>query len=231
MDATSPSPPARTPARRLVLILAVWALVVGAALLVASALDSPVGAGARDEAQPAAPGEVAEPSNGLAEGLPPLALVLDRPLPADVRSLPPARQAQRLRAQAQSTGSARRYVELGSVLMGMGDEAGATAAFRSAQRAGGQDVAAETGLALVRATSGPDGPQVAAARLDALAAANPGDQVLAFNQGWLAIYRRDREAALTAWTRTIQIKPGTRLARAAMTLGASLGGGPSGRNP
>ena len=61
----APTPPAprrgwMTP-RRLAVVLGVWAVAVGGALLLANALDSPVGEGARDEAQAVAPGAAAVP--------------------------------------------------------------------------------------------------------------------------------------------------------------------------
>lgn len=213
------------------MILSVWAVAVGGALLMAVALDDPVGEGARDEAQPVAPSQVAEPPQGLAEELPPLALVLDRPLPPAIASLPPIRQVERLQGLARSSGDARRYVELGAALQAIGDGTGATGAYRSALRAGGDDVAADTGLALVRATQGPDGPEVAAARLSALASANPDDQLVAFNQGWLAVYRRDSAGATEAWRRAVTIAPDSRLGLAAVALIRSLEERASGREP
>src|SRR5262245_34894664 len=122
----SPAPSRRrlrvTP-RRLAAVLVVWAVAVGAALLIADALDSPVGEGARDEAQAVAPGPVAVPGGGRVggQGLPPLALVLDRPLPAGIGDLPPVRQVTRLNELAQTDPDPRRLVELGSVLQLLGD--------------------------------------------------------------------------------------------------------------
>lgn len=219
--------------RRIAVIVAVWAVVVGGALLMAVALDDPVGEGARDAAQPVAPSELADPTQGggLAEELPPLALVLDRPLPPDVAALPPIRQVARLSERARGSDEARRWVELGAALQVIGDGTDAAAAYRRALRAGGDDVAADTGLALVRATQGADGPEVAAARLSALAAANPDDQLVAFNQGWLAVYRRDSDGAIRSWERTVAIDPDSRLGLAAVALIRSLEEGPSGREP
>jgi cytochrome c-type biogenesis protein CcmH/NrfG len=206
-------------------------VVAGGALLLAAALESPVGEGERDAARPAVPGAVADPSEGLAEGLPPLTLIVDRALPPAIAALPPIRQAQRLEALATSTGEAGRYVELGSVLQTLGDGAGATAAYRSALRAGGSDLEADTGLAMVEATRGGDGPARAAERLEALARANPSSQVVAFNQGWLAIYRRDADTARASWERTVALDSDARLGRVARALLASLEQSPAGRNP
>lgn len=221
----------RPPLRRLGVVLGVWAVAAGGALALAVALDSPVGAGARDAAQPQAPAVVADPSADPPEGLPPLALVLDRSLPAGVAALPPIRQVERLRALAERSGDARRHVELGSVLQILGDRAGAGAAYRTALRLGGDDVAAETGLALLQGASGAEGQRRAARRLSALAAAHPDNQVVAFNQGWLEIYRRRAAPARAAWTRTVELDPGTRLGRTARALLGSIETGGSGRNP
>lgn len=231
MAASAPAPAPPSPRRRVWWILAVWIVAVGAAVLIASALDQPVGAGERDAAQPAAPGAVEEPATGLAEGLPPLTLILDRPLPAGIRDVAPIRQAARLQELARSTGAARRYTELGTVLQTLGDRAGATAAYRSALRAGGDDLAAEAGLAMVLATQGAAGPERAAERLAELADANPRSQLLSFNQGWLAVYRREAVVARAAWERTIDLGPEERLGRVSRALIASLEQSAPGRNP
>ena len=81
-----PPPHHPAPARR---PLDVWALAVGAALLLADALDSPVGAGARDEAQAVAPGPVAVPGSAVAAGTGSAARAGARPPPPDgVADLP-----------------------------------------------------------------------------------------------------------------------------------------------
>ena len=242
MDATTPGPgtaPSTTPARRSLrragVILAVWVVAAGGALLVAQALDSPVGQGARDAAQPAVPGQIDDPTagttDGLVEGLPPLSLILDRPLPPAITALPPIRQVAALRTRAQRTATARAHVELGSVLQTLGDEVGATAAYRTALRIGGDDPAAEAGLALIEGTRSGDGPARAAARLADLVDARPRDQLLVFNQGRLEIYRRRGDSARAAWERTVELGPDTRLGRVATALIASLASGGSGRNP
>ncbi len=234
--AGEPAPPPRPPApsrgRRLGIVLGVWAVLLGGAVLAAAALDQPVGSGERDGAQPQAPGAVADgTADGLADGLPPLTLILDRPLPGGIADLAPIRQPARLEALAQRTGVARRYTELGAALQTLGDEEGATAAYRAALRAGGDELAAETGLALVQATGGGDGPARADDRLAALAAAHPGSALVAFNRGWLAVYRRDADLARESWARTIALDPGSRLARVSRALIASLEQGAGGRNP
>lgn len=230
-DAPRPSA-RRIPPARLAIILGVWVVLAGAALLIAMALDQPVGAGARDEAQPAVPGVVADPTEATPGGLPPLALVLDQPLPqivADIKA--PIRQVPVLRKLAQDTAQPRRYVELGSVLQLLGDGQGAGDAYRTALQLNPDDVAAKTGLALVTGAQTGDGPAAGAVALQRLAAANPRSQLVAFNQGWLAIYRRQAAPAAAAWTRTVALGEETRLGRTAAALLASLENGASGRNP
>jgi len=229
----TPRPTARRiPPARLAIILGVWVVLAGAAILIAMALDNPVGAGARDEAQPAVPGVVADPAQTAPAELPPLALVLDQPLPsvvADIKA--PIRQVPVLRQLAQVTAQPRRYVELGSVLQLLGDGKGAEDAYNIALQLDPANVAAKTGVALVTGAQGGDGPAAATVALQRLATANPKDQLVAFNQGWLAIYRRQAAPAEAAWTRTVALGPDTRLGRTAAALLASLENGASGRNP
>ena len=208
-----------------------WVLLAGTSLLVANALDQPVGAGARDEAQPAVPGATVNPTTGDAS-LPPLALVLDRPLPklaADLKA--PIRQAAVLQQLAADQAQPRRYVELGSVLQLLGQGPAAQKAYETALQLDPADVAAKTGLALVTAARGGTNAAEGAAALRRLAAANPDDQLVAFNEGWLAIYRREAAPAKAAWTRTVALGQDTRLGRTAAALLASLENNSSGRNP
>ena len=206
--------------RRLAVLLGVWIVAVGAALLIADALDSPVGEGARDEAQAVAPGPVQVPGGALAagDGLPPLALVLDRPLPDGVGDLPPIRQAVRLSELARSDPDPRRLVELGSVLQLLGDPENATRAYRAAADRAPDDLAARAGLAMVEGAGGGAGLARAAAGLAALAREHPEDQLVAVNQGWVEIYRRRAAAAQSAWERTVELGADTRLGRTAIAL-------------
>ncbi len=220
-------PPRRLSSRRLAAVLAVWAVAVGGALLIANALDSPVGEGARDEAQAAAPGPVAVPGGELGGGeggLPPLALVLDRPLPDGIGDLPPIRQAARLSELARSDPDPRRLVELGSVLQLLGNPEGAGVAFQAAAQRAPDDVAARAGLAIVEGAAGGAGLARAAAGLGALAREHPDDQLVAFNQGWVEIYRRRSAPAQEAWRRTVALDPDSRLGLTATALIQELEG-------
>jgi hypothetical protein len=223
--------------RRILIVLGVWAVLTGAAIAWAAALDDPVGAGARDEARPAAVGQVADPGMSGAgdvsapEGLPPLALVVDAPLPADLAGLDAREAAVRLRDRVLGGGTAAEWVLLGSLLQQLERGPMAAGAYRAALDLEPGDVAARVGLALVDGATGAEGAQRAAAELERLAAAHPQSQLVAFNQGWLAAYRRQVEPARDAWRRTVALDPGSRLGQTASSLVDALGTGPAGRNP
>ena len=224
------SPAGWPPPRRLALVVGVSVVLAGSALLAANALDSPVGAGARDKAQPEAPGPVAAgapaaggaAANPGAANLPPFAMVLDHRLPASVAGLPPVQQAAKLRAGAMSTRSPERLVELGSVLQLLGDLSSAEFSYRSALRFDPQSVAAQVGLAVVAGGTGADGLALSAQRLRALAVVHPRDQLVSFNQGWVEIYRGRGDPARAALRRTVALGPDTRLGRTATGLLAAL---------
>jgi tetratricopeptide (TPR) repeat protein len=231
---TPPSPAARRALpspRRLATVLGVWALVAGGAILVALALDSPVGAGDRDVARPAAPGEVAAPGEAMGPGeLPPLALVLDTPPPDGIGQLPPIAQVERLR-QLAAGGSPRRLVELGAALQLLQQGDAAREAYEAALRVAPGDVAARVGLAMVEGATGDAGLRRAGAQLERLARERPRDQLVSFNQGWLALYGGLRDTAERAWRRTVALDPTSRLGRIAPVLLRALESMPSGRRP
>lgn len=229
---------ARSPRlRRILVVLGVWVVVTGVAIAWAAALDDPVGAGSRDEAQPAALGQIADPGSPGAgavsapEGLPPLALVVDTPLPADLAGLDAREAAIRLRDRVLGGGTAEEWVLLGSLLQQLGRGPMAAGSFRAALELEPDDLAAQVGLALADGATGSDGAERAAAELRRLRAAHPDSQLVAFNQGWLAAYRRQVAPAREAWRRTVALDPGSRLGQTASTLLDALGNGLTGRNP
>ena len=196
----------RPPPRWVAAVLGIWIVVAGGAILLAKALDSPVGAGPRDEAQPAVPG-----SGGVARHQPERIgarrswrLFPADALPADIAGLPKAERAARLRALvAAGAGGASARVALGSVLQEQGDGAGAERAYRDALRVAPGDLSARVGLAMVLGAQAPPGPARAAARLASLASANPGSQVVLFNQGLLAVSRGRAGEARREWNATV----------------------------
>ena len=227
----------RLPPRRLAAVLGVWVVAAGGALLIANALDSPVDEGARDEAQAVAPGPVAVPGAGGAAAsadasLPPLALVLDRAPPDGIGDLPPAQQVGRLTELARTDPEPRRLMELGSALLVLGDVENATVAFRGAVARAPGDVAARAGLIMAEgAGGGAAGLAQASAGLDELARENPESQLVAFNQGWVEIYRRRAGPAERAWRRTVALDSGSLLGSTAAALLETLEARASGAAP
>jgi hypothetical protein len=222
---------------RILAVVGAWAVLTAAAIGIAIALDDPVGAGSRDAAQPAAVGEVADPEGAGAadvsapEGLPPLALVLGTAPPADLAGLGAREAAVRLRDRVATGGTADDWLLLGSLLQQLGRGPMAAGAYRATLDLRPGDEGALVGLALVDGATGPEGATRAAAELARLARERPRSQVVAFNQGWLAAYRRQADAARAAWRRTVALGAETPLGRSAATLLDALGNGSTSRNP
>jgi hypothetical protein len=84
---------------------------------------------------------------------------------------------------------------------------------------------------MVEGASGAAGLQRGAAQLERLARERPREQLVSFNQGWLALYGGLREPAERAWTRTVALDPDSRLGRIAPVLLRALETVPSGRRP
>ncbi|MGD9695028.1 MAG: tetratricopeptide repeat protein [Thermoleophilia bacterium] len=219
----------RLPPRRLAILLGVWAVAAGVALLLAWSMDSPVGAGEPDAARPAVPdGAATETPQTTAGQLPPLALVLDRPLPDGIGDLAPMEQIARLQARADQVGTPRSWVELGSILQLTGQPTIARQAYAQALSLDPDDVDARLGQAMSVDGRDPAALANAAQLVDVLARRHPDDQTVAFNQAWVAIYQRRAAAAEDAWKRTIALGADTRLGRSASALLATLRSGGSG---
>lgn len=219
MLATLRSPARRPPWRRVALVVGAWIALVGGAFALADTLDSPGGESARDEARPA---PAAATTITRAGNLPPFAMVLGHRLPARLASLSPPRQAEELRTVAMRTRNPGRFVELGSVLQALGDDASARFSYRSALTLDPGNIGAQVGLAMVDGTRGAGGLAAAARELDALATARPRDQLVRFNQGWVELYRGRRAPARAMLERTVALGPDTRLGRIATGLLAAL---------
>jgi hypothetical protein len=238
-DATEDNPgtSGSRPTPKAILTAVVAALIVGlAAVGVATMLDDPVGEGARDAA-PIVAGPVVAPGQELTGGpndLPPLALVLDRPPPGEIGTLPAEDQVPRLQALSADQTQPRRLVELGAALQASRRLDEARAAFERALEVDSNDIAAQVGLALTDGAAGPGGLDQAESELADLEAQNARNQVITFNRGWVAIYRSDAETARSAWERTVEIAPETRLGQTASQLLDALerdqsGGGAGGQ--
>ncbi len=222
----------RPPGRRVAVIAGVWVALTAGALGLAGIMDQPVGAGERDAAQPAAPGEVSEaPAAGEVEPgteapaaaqddavqLPPYAMVLGHRLPDDIAGLAPPAQAERLRRLAMAGGGdAVRLVELGSVMQVLGDAQSADFAFRQALDRDPGNVAAQIGLAVNPAIGGD--MEAAAEALTQMANERPGNQLVSFNLAWVDLYRGNVDAARRSLEQTVALGEGTRLGQTANAL-------------
>lgn len=221
------------PAGRLAAAVVIALALAAGALGLARALDAPVGSGAQDAARPVA-GEVAVPGTGLTSsgGLPPLALVLGEPLPAEIRGLTPQEQVAALRDSVASEGrSPGPLVQLGALLQGLGDNAAAERAYRGALQRDPDNTPAIVGLAMAEGARGPQGLRRASRTLRVLARERPESQLVAFNQGWLAIYGNDAAVARRAWRRAIALDADTPLGRAARQLLTALERGAASPGP
>ena len=194
-------------------VLGVWVVAVGGALLIASALDSPGGRRApATRPRPWRPARWPCPAAARRRrpSLPPLALVLDRPLPDGIADLPPIRQAARLSELAQADPDPRRLVELGSVLQLLGQRRRAPRAPTASalRRAPRRTSPPGPGLAMVAGASRRRGPGAAPSPSSPRSPGeHPDSQLVAFNQGWVEIYRRRAAPAEEAWKRTIALGP------------------------
>ncbi|MCU0307296.1 MAG: hypothetical protein MUE51_05905 [Thermoleophilia bacterium] len=221
--ATEPPPPrAGRPRAKALALVAVAGLAAGAlALGGATLLDEPVGQSAADPSQPIVVGPIVAPGQELTGGpeeLPPISLILDRPVEAAVARLTPAQQVEVLAERARARGTAAAWVQAGAAAQRLGDQALAADHYRRALAIAPDDLAARAGLLIARAAAEPDGLDRAAAGLARLARGAPRSQLLAFNEGWVDVYRRDGRGAIAAWRRTITLGPNTALGRTARNL-------------
>jgi cytochrome c-type biogenesis protein CcmH/NrfG len=226
--------------RRLAVALAIGLAAGGGALGLGTILDDPANRSAEDVAQPIIVGAVAgqpiAPATGTATdpgaSLPPIAPVLDRPAPNGISGLEPSVQVARLREIiAQADASPRRWVELGSAYQALGDASAAEKAYREAARRDPRDLAPRVGLAMVTGSRGPAGLRAAAATLGRLAERHPDNQLVVFNQGWLALYQRDVPTVLRTWRRAVTLAPKTLLGRTAAGLLRQINANGAGAGP
>lgn len=216
---TRPSP------RQIAALVAVWVVATAAVVGLAARLDRPSDLAAPDAAQPEAGAVALLPGGAAAQdgSLPPLAIVLGTTPPVNLDGLGAEEQVRRLRREAALTADPRLLLTLGAVNQRLGRRPEARAAFRDALTLDPDNLAARVGLALDPGSEGGAGLDRAAAALDELAAANPDSQLVAFNRGWVAVYRRDVRGAVAAWRRTVELGAGTSLGRTARRLLASVG--------
>lgn len=207
--------------RRLLAIGAAWVALTIVAVVGAVVLDDPVGAGPRDEARPILAGPIVDPGQELTgrdDGLPPLGLVLETPLSADLLNLPVAQRAEELRRIAATSADPQRLLELGVTYQQLSDSPAARAAYRDALRIDPNNLTARVGLAMADAATGTQGQATAAQALQALEKEAPRSQIVVFNRGWLDIYRRRADDALVSLKRVAELGPRTRLGMTAQQL-------------
>ena len=201
MSDAPPTPASRrgwlTP-RRLAVLLGVWVLAVGGALLLARALDDPVDQGARDEAQAVAPGPVAAPGASTGRRRPGPAAPGARARPPPCR---PALSDSRRSARPSSCGparvlarrrTARRRVALGLGAAAAGRPGAGPARLprRRSERAPGDLSPPGSGSPWSRARRA-DAGRRARPPASPRSPGAPGQPARARStRGWLAIYRR-----------------------------------------
>ncbi len=183
-------------------------------------------------AAPEAPGAGAEGGEpGLSPAtLPPLALVTERPAPADIEGLPPDEQVQRLTARAEGAADPTAWVDLGVLQQQLGALDGAAAAYRAALDIEPGHLPALVGLAMSQG-AGDAGLAAAAEELGRLAAAHPDSALVAMNQGWIELYRGRPEAMRAALERAVALGGDSRLGRIARALVDALDQGALGARP
>ncbi len=200
-------------------VLVAGLVVAGAVIAVALSLGGSTDLAAPDPAQPIVVGVVAAPGEELTgpTELPPLAMVVDEPVPDDIAGLTASAQVARYRADARDDDAAS-LVRLGAAEQRAGEQQAAADSFRRAQAVEPDAIAPAVGLAMADAATGDAGVARATARLTALTRANPGSQLAWFNRGWLATYRRDGPDVLSSWKRVVEIDPGSPIGRTATAL-------------
>lgn len=209
-----------TPLRGLIVIAIVGIAVAAAAIGVTTSLQGTTEAAAPDAAQPIVAGVVAAPGQELTGGpqdLPPLAIVLARPVPQAISRLTPEQQVARLATLARD-GGATRLVDLGAAEQRTGDQESAQAAFRKARVADPGSIEAAIGIAIARGAKSEVDLTRTAATLRRLTTTNPISQIAWFNRGWVAVYRHDARDVVVSWRRTVEIAPGTALGVTATSL-------------
>lgn len=172
-----------------------------------------------DPAQPIVVGVVAAPGEELTgpTDLPPLAMVVDEPVPDAIAALAPSAQVARYRADARDD-DALSLVRLGAAEQRAGEQDAAAVSVRRAQAADPDALAPMIGLAMSDAVSGDAGMARATTRLATLTRTNLDSQLAWFNRGWLATYRRDGPGVLSSWRRVVEINPDSPIGQTATAL-------------
>ncbi len=186
--------PGKSPWRRLALVGAAWVAVAGGSFALASALD-----------------RTPEPvcASNRPEGLPPFRLYLDRDtLPPEVARLPTAvEQVRALEDLATTTDEPARWIELGVVAQNVDDVDTAERSYRRALAVDPDSLEAKVAVAMLECGTNLDALARADRALSRLEADNPDSQLVVFNRGMVAAYRRDGAGFIRAFRRARDIAP------------------------
>lgn len=204
---------------RIVGVVVAGLVVAGAVIAGAMALGGTSQLAPPDPAQPIVIGVVAAPGEELTgpTDLPPLAMVLDEPVPDAVAQLSPSEQVTAYRVEAEG-GDADALMRLGAAQQRAGEQDAAAGTFREAAAADPEGIAPVIGLAMSDAATGDTGMKRATAVLARVTRENPESQLAWFNRGWLATYRRDGKDVIESWKRVVTIDPDSPIGKTAADL-------------
>ncbi len=195
--------------RALVVATVTWVVLVVAALGVAALMDDP-------------PADAASP---VPEGLPPIQLYLNRPLPASVANKGTLQaQLTEVRRLAETGRTAQAWVDYGVFSHRLQALQDAALAYRRALSVGSGSVEAQVGLIMLDAASDQASLERAEAALADLQVANPRNQVVAFNHAMLGVYLRDPAIFEPAFRTAADIDPKSPLGGQAQELLAAAKG-------
>jgi len=191
---------------RIIGVVVAGLVVAGAAIAGALALGGTSQVAPPDPAQPIVIGVVAAPGEELTgpTDLPPLAMVLDQPVPDAIAQMSASQQVAAYRAEARG-GDVDALLRLGAAQQRAGEQDAAAGTFRMAAAADPGAIAPVIGLALADAATGDAGMKRATAVLARVTRDNPESQLAWFNRGWLATYRRDGRDVISSWKRVVTI--------------------------
>ncbi len=191
---------------RIIGVVVAGLVVAGVAIAGAMALGGTSQLAPPDAAQPIVIGVVAAPGEELTgpTELPPLAMVLDEPVPDAIAQLSPSQQVAAYRAEAAGD-DVGALMRLGSAQQRAGEQDAAAGTFRSAAAADPNAIAPVIGLAMADAATGDAGMKRATAVLARVTRENADSQLAWFNRGWLATYRRDARDVIASWKRVVTI--------------------------
>lgn len=204
---------------RILAVVVAGLVVAGAVIAGAMALGGTSQIAPPDAAQPIVVGVVAAPGEELTgpTDLPPLAMVLDEPVPDAVARLSPSEQVAAYRVDAEG-GDAAALMRLGAAQQRAGEQDAAVGTFRKAAAADPGAIAPAIGIALADAATGDAGMKRATAELATITRANPRSQLAWFNRGWLATYRRDGQDVIASWKRVVTIDRDSPIGKTAAEL-------------